>query len=273
MNQPIFSLQILLVKFLKWLLSPIKFRGKGSLLLTLCPKHGEIDICLFGFAFQCDLSEHIQRRIFLFDYDSRAQKFIRENLKAGDTFLDIGANVGFYTFLGASIVGETGRVIAIEPNPKTFEKMRKTIERNRLKNVLALNIGLGSSESEVELYYNSSIGNDSATMVAHGATESVKVKVLKLDEVVSQHNIETIAYVKIDVDGFEPEVFQGAKSLLAAGGIKALQCEFSDVWLRRMKNSPESVHGFLVKSGFHDVDGHPHFVSGSTVDRFFVYTG
>ncbi len=265
------NLRIWLVRFLKTLLSSIKFRGKGSLLLALCPKRGVINIPLFGYRFPCELAEHIQRRIFLFDYDEKAQQFIRENLKTGDTILDIGANVGFYTMLGSSIVGEQGRVIAVEPNPKTFGKLEKTIQSNQIKNALALNIGLGSQESEVELYFNSSLGNDSATMVAHGATESVRVKVLTLDDVVAQHNIGTIAYVKIDVDGFEPEVFKGAKNLLLAGKIKAMQCEFSDVWLRRMDSSPELLHGFLTGMGFRDVDGVPTFVAGSTVDRFFLY--
>lgn len=271
MIRPIDTIRIMLVKILKWLLSPIRFRGKGSLLLALCPKRGEISISLFGYKFQCDLAEHIQRRIFLFDYDAEAQQFIRKNLKAGDTFMDIGANVGFYTLLSASIVGDKGRVIAIEPNPKTFDKMKKTIERNGLKNILALNIGLGRQESEVELYFNSSTGNDSATMVAHGPSESVRVKVLTLDEVAKQHGIDRVAYVKIDVDGFEPEVFAGALGLLKAGKIRALQSEFSDVWLRKNNSSPDSVHRFLTDVGFHDVDGNPTFVAGSTVDRYFLY--
>lgn len=270
MIQWIFQIRILLVKTIKRLLSSTEFRGKGSLLLALCPIRGKIDISLFGYVFQCDLAEHIQRRIFLFDYDKEAQRFVRENLQAGDTFLDIGANVGFYTLLGASIVGKTGRVIAIEPNPKTFDKMKKTIERNGLENVLALNLGLGRSESEVELFFNSAIGNDSATMVAHGATESMKVKVVKLDSVAAEHSIDKIAYLKIDVDGFEPEVFKGATNLLAEARIKAMQCEFSDVWLRRMNTSQEIVHSSLLSMGFRDVGGVPSFIAGSTVDRFFL---
>src|SRR4051794_7869921 len=90
-------IRIVAVKMLKVLLSPFKFRGKGTILSILCPRNGEFTLFLFGYSFKCDLSEHIQRCIFLFNYDDSAESFIRKVLKPGDTFLDIGANVGFYS--------------------------------------------------------------------------------------------------------------------------------------------------------------------------------
>ena len=270
MQKQISAIQVALVRGLKVLLSPFRFRGKGTILLRICPKNVEVGISLFGYSFRCDLSEHIQRSIFLFNYDEYAELFIRKILKPGDTFLDIGANVGFYTLLAASIVGDTGQVIAIEPNPKIYSKLINTIKVNNIKNVLSLNIALGRDKGYLNLYSSPEAGNDSATMIAHDASAIIKVEVLSLDEIASIHNIDKINYLKIDVDGFEPDVFVGAKTLLAEGRIDAIQSEFCDYWLRENSSSPEMLHDFLTGSGFRDVEGSPEFVKNCIVDRFFI---
>ena len=262
--------RIAAVRALKTLLSPVKFRGKGTILSWLCPKEGEIRISLFGYTFLCDLSEHIQRSIFLFNYDEDAQRFIRRSLKAGDTFLDIGANVGFYSLLASSIVGENGRVIAVEPNPKTYFKLKGTIEENSIKNILLLNIGLGKERGVLELYFNPEGGIDSATMVPHNAPQSVKVEVVSLDEVALTHKIARIHYCKMDVDGFEPNVLAGASKLLAEGKINIIQSEFCDYWLRENGSTPEMLHNTLTSFGFTDAEGSPTFAKDCIVDRFFT---
>ena len=266
------TLRIALTKTLKFLLSPFRFRGKGSILSAVCPPVGRVRIALFGYEFWCDLSERIQRSIFLFGYDHDAERFIRDKLHVGNTFLDIGANVGFYTFLAARLVGDSGRVIAIEPNPKTFLRLRETIEANAISNVLALNLALGRERGRLSLFTNPEGGNDTATMVTHDGLASVTVEVFTLDEIAAAHEIERIDYLKIDVDGFEPEVFAGAKGLLNDRKIKVIQTEFCDYWLRRNGSSPETLHRLITEAGFADTDGSPTFADQCVVDRFFVRT-
>jgi FkbM family methyltransferase len=263
-------LRIVLTKVAKALLSPFRFRGKGRILSTLCPRAGRVRIALFGYEFWCDLSENIQRNIFLFGYDREAQRFIRSKLRVGDTFLDVGANVGFYSLLAASIVGERGRVISIEPNPKTFLRLKETIEANAITNVLALNLALGRERDRRNLFIDPESGNDTATMVTHDGRTSVKVEVYPLDEIATAHQIDRIDYLKIDVDGFEPDVFAGAKRLLADGRIKFIQAEFCDYWLRRNSSSPEMLHQLITRAGFTDTGGIPTFTDHCIIDRFFA---
>jgi FkbM family methyltransferase len=263
------ALRIALTKAAKAVLSPFRFRGKGRILSTLCPRAGRIRIELFGYEFWCDLSETIQRNIFLFGYDDEAEQFIRSKLKAGDTFLDIGANVGFYSMLASSIVGERGRVISIEPNPKTFGRLRETIEANRITNVLALNLGLDRERGRLSLFIDPESGNDTATMVTHDGRASVEVEVYPLDEVAMAHQIDSVDYLKIDVDGFEPNVFAGAKRLLSEGKIKFIQAEFCDYWLRRNSSSPQMLHQLITALGFSDTGGAPTFTDNCIIDRFF----
>jgi len=266
------TLRIVLTKVAKAFLSPFRFRGKGRILSTLCPRAGRIRIALFGYEFWCDLSENIQRNIFLFGYDHEAERFIRSKLQAGDTFLDIVANVGFYALLAASIVGEHGRVIAIEPNPKTFRRLKETIEANAITNVVALNLALGRERGRSDLFIDPHSGNDTATMVTHDGRTSVKVEVYPLDEIANAHQIDSIDYLKIDVDGFEPDVFVGAKRLLSEGKIKFIQTEFCDYWLRRNSSSPEMLHQLVTSAGFTDTAGVPTFTDQCIIDRFFART-
>jgi FkbM family methyltransferase len=266
------TLRIALTKVAKAFLSPFRFRGKGRILSTLCPRAGRIRITLFGYEFWCDLSESIQRNIFLFGYDDEAERFIRSKLRVGDTFLDIGANVGFYSLLASSIVGERGRVIAIEPNPKTFLRLKETIAANAITNVVPLNLALGRERGRLDLFIDPESGNDTATMVTHDGRTSVKVEVYPLDEIATTHQIDRIDYLKIDVDGFEPDVFAGAKRLLTDGKIKFIQTEFCDYWLRRNSSSPQMLHQLITRAGFTDTNGTPTFTDHCIIDRFFART-
>lgn len=266
----IFSSRIFLTRICKSLLSKLRFRGKGTLLLAVCPRSGCVEIELFGMKFECDLSDHIQRSIFLFDYDEEAVTFIKSRISAGDVFFDIGANVGFYSYLASSLVGDSGRVFAIEPNPVTFAKLQRSIERNRIKNIQALNCGLSSEAGSLKLYLNIDKGNATATMVPHENSDTITVPVRTLSEVVTDFKIDKIAYLKIDVDGFEPEVFRGAKELLANGSVSAVQSEFCDYWLKANGSSADLLHSTLIDAGFYDIGGVPKFKENCIVDRFFL---
>lgn len=266
-----YSTRLVLVKLLKNLLSRVSFRGKGTLLLAVCPKKGSVEIAIFGAKFNCDLSDHIQRSIFLFGYDTDAVSFIKSRVSPGDVFFDIGANVGFYTYLASSLVGESGRVFSFEPNPTVFAKLSNTIQANNIQNVEAMNCGLGSVPGTLNLYLNQESGNATASMVKQSNPDAIPVAVKTIADVVSEYNIERIAYLKIDVDGFEPEVFLGAKELLNNGVVSSVQSEFCDYWLRENGTSTQQLHASLLAAGFIDVNGVPHFEENCVVDRFFVW--
>src|SRR5438128_2106801 len=135
MNRLISNLRIAVTKGLKWALSGVQFRGKGRILMTLCPQDQVVTIDLHGYRFRCNLFDHIHRNIFLWDYDQHAVDFIKCNVRPGDTFIDIGANCGFYSLLASRLVGPTGRVFAIEPNPGPFSHLAATIVENGITNI------------------------------------------------------------------------------------------------------------------------------------------
>ncbi len=273
MLNPINSFRILLVKALKKVLGGVKFRGKGTLLSMICPRDREIIIAIAGYRFRCNLAEHIQRTIFLWGHDQDAFALIRSRVQPGDTFVDVGANVGIFSLMASQIVGPTGRVISVEPNPSTFGRLSRTVKENNISQITLCNVGLAETSAKVELFTGTSEGNDTASMLPGVSTKSVTVEVLPLDLLAEQLGVESIAYMKVDVDGYEHNVFAGAKKLMASGKIRLLQCEFSELHLRLVGSTPEALHDVITGHGFRDMGGVPKFSPACVVDRFFEFTG
>ncbi len=131
----------------------------------------------------------------------------------GATVFDIGANLGFYAAMFAAQTGSGGRVVAFEPARRAFAKLRATIERNRLDQVVALNLGCGSAVADAVLHQVSrSTGNASLVGGGDGAGEPVDIR--RLDDIPEARE-RPPELIKIDVEGFEAEVLEGARSILA----------------------------------------------------------
>lgn len=247
---------------------PLRFRGKRRILNALCPKKGTLETTLFGYDVRLDIAEWIQRHMLLGTFAEDAEAHVRRVLKEGDTFVDIGANVGFFTLLASSLVGPKGRVIAIEPNPPVFGQLAATVERNAIGNVTLVNAGLAPQEGTLALYVPADPLNHTATMVEHEGAVKVEVPVRRLDDLLDELGVEWVDYLKIDVDGFEPDVFAGAQRLLSGRRIHRVQSEFSNYWLGRHGTTAQAYYDMLLEAGFEDPDGRPEFSPNCLFDRF-----
>jgi FkbM family methyltransferase len=236
---------------------PFHFRGKYRLLNPFAPNKGMRSASVFGLQFQLDLSDWIQRNIYLGTYEPHETELVAAFLKPGMTVVDIGANVGYYTALASSKVGSEGRIFAIEPDPGAFAQLQTLIANNHLS-ARAFNAGLGEKNGEELLYRSPDSRNNTPTMIKHGGLSSnVKVTTRKLDDCLVEWQVAHVDLLKIDVEGWEPRIFEGASCALASGRIDAILCEFNDYWLRAGGSSPEALWKTLKDVGFHptrDVD-------------------
>jgi hypothetical protein len=98
----------MLKEFIIKTLRPHHFRGKARLLESLSECAGEIETDVFGYQTKLDRSDFIQRRIYLGAYEQHETQLVRGYLKPGMTFVDVGANIGYFSLLAASIVGQAG---------------------------------------------------------------------------------------------------------------------------------------------------------------------
>jgi len=81
-------------------------------------------------------------------YSPEITDVLKKNVKKGDTVVDIGAHIGYFTIILSDLVGNDGKVIAFEPNPITFSILKKNIETNSLSNVILENLAISDIESE-----------------------------------------------------------------------------------------------------------------------------
>ncbi|GBU08602.1 methyltransferase [Bacteroidales bacterium] len=159
--------------------------------------------------------------------------FVQRYLSSGDTFFDIGANVGLFSLLAAPIVGEQGKIYAFEPTPKTFDRLCENIDLNSFKAIKPIQVGL--SDSKGKLSFNiSTTGFDAWNSFAKlenlKGGQTIDVQTTSLDDFIADNAIETseIKLIKIDVEGWELNVLKGAKNLLQSIEAPVLMLEFTE---------------------------------------------
>jgi len=135
--------------------------------------------------------------------------FIVDNLKRGDVFVDVGANIGYYTILASRLVGTGGRVFAVEPVPQTVKVLKFNIKLNGLRNVTVVDKVAWNSCCKLKMKI--AFGEFGRASFFHNGVE-VDVDAIPLDEVLV--NVPKIKLIKIDVEGAEYEVLQGLRRTL-----------------------------------------------------------
>lgn len=145
-------------------------------------------------------------------YEPDVSATLRRVLRPGQTFLDIGANLGWFSLLGASLVGRHGRVVAIEPNPFNVALLRQSVEENAMQGVEVLAVALGDKAGAMALETDGSNGR--VVPIDGPLLEPVQasfvVAVHPLDSLVEKLGVDHVDVVKMDVEGAEPLVLRGA---------------------------------------------------------------
>src|SRR5271154_3930327 len=148
---------------------------------------------------------------------------IRDHLDEGQTFWDIGANVGWFSLFASKIVGASGRVISFEPAPEVFDIL--SAHANTAKGITAIHLGVGNAD-EIRLF--AAHGESTSSSFVEEVTkinfsfqpsvpiQNIKVKLRKIDSLVKELGSRP-SLLKIDVEGFELEVLRGASDLLSSG--------------------------------------------------------
>lgn len=137
-------------------------------------------------------------------FDRREIAFLRQHLRPGDTFLDLGAHVGLYGLVAATVVGPGGRVLAVEPEPISRERLVAHIRANRLPWVQVEAVGL-SDRAETRHLAPGPLGNRGSTrLVEEGDSEPVPC--LTVSELLAEHGIAQVDGAKLDLEGADARV-------------------------------------------------------------------
>jgi FkbM family methyltransferase len=253
---------------------PLHFRGKTRLFRQIAPNHGIERIRLFGAEVELDLSDPMEWLIYIADYEPWETAMVRKHLQPGSVFVDAGACLGYYSLLAASRVGPSGRVIAYEPSPSVYQRLVQILNANHLENIQAFPIGLADHDGELPLYLPAGNPGGVASMVGGGGGSApISVQVLSLDEHLKELGIERVDLLKVDCEGFEPKILAGARQLIAAGGIRAILCEFNDKALQDTGSSSRELYDSLQAMGFADSQNRPLRTDRWLENRLLLYRG
>ncbi len=138
---------------------------------------------------------------------------VKRMLKEGDVVIEVGANIGYYALIESRLVGEKGRIYAVEPSPYNVDNLKRNIKLNNIKNIEVFELAIGDKDGVAELNVsphsnlNSLIRQDNKKII-----EAIKVKVMALDNFLKDKKLPD--FLRMDVEGYEASILKGMGKLL-----------------------------------------------------------
>jgi FkbM family methyltransferase len=175
-------------------------------------------------------------------YEPFETSIVKKEIKSGDTVLDIGANIGYYTLILAKQVGKEGKVWAFEPEPNNFALLKKNITVNNYKNVILEQVAV-TSKTGTSSYKYTRI-HDSSQM--HGG---IKINTIELDDYFKNYE-GNIDFIKMDIEGAEGLAIKGMSDILQKSKNIKILTEFWPVGLEAVGTDPEEYLNMLSDYGF-----------------------
>ena len=166
-----------------------------------------------------DLSDRvIGHGIIKGQYESEEVDYVKSVIKPGDTVLDIGANIGFFTIIMADLIGETGKSYSFEPLERNFKLLERSVKENKFNDRSKIeHAAISENQGTLELISPSETLNLGGAFLKTGTTEvppghiAENVPVIKLDDYSIKRPVN---FIKIDVEGAELLALRGAKKIL-----------------------------------------------------------
>jgi FkbM family methyltransferase len=191
--------------------------------------------------------------------------YIKPLLRPGSTFVDVGANVGYFTLL-ASTLG--ARVVAYEPTPSVFARLRENVDLNGFQQAQLVNAAVMDKPGTLSLHLS---GEDpEANSLFGDGPQSVRVPAVSLDEDLAARGIEHVDLLKIDAEGAEAFVLDGATRLLSSPNPPAILVEVNAFTLRSAGLQPSDILSRLESHGYHHTEIESLLYKGSHCANIFA---
>lgn len=230
------------------------FKGKKRIGTSLFRKalysnEDRLITCKDGLKFHILNTYDSVSRYLFFDgiYEPKTQKAIEDSLVEGDVFVDAGANIGAISLPIAH--RRNVRVFAFEPGQRIFRALEDNIKVNQLKNIKGIPLALSSREGVVDFYESDKVHGWSS-MVKIDNFQCYRISSTTLDIFAFENNIEKIAALKADVQGWEYHIFKGAERLLDEKKIDTVIFEFESWAEGNAGLELGASQKFLIEKGY-----------------------
>jgi len=208
-----------------------------------------------GCQFIFDLRDSIARELYFTGlYEPQETSLVKATLHEGMTFLDVGANFGYFTALAAHLVGKRGRIISLEPDPRLFAKLRWMVDRNQLSQVTPLQVAAADKAGVLKLEgFDESAGNYGLSKLAiedASGPHIFDVRAAQIDQILNDLSVSQVDLVKMDIEGAEQLAIRGMSKGLAAHRYRNIILELHPEPLDQRGVTVRNVLALLEQSGY-----------------------
>ncbi len=184
-------------------------------------------------------------------YEPATLAVLQSVVRPGDAFVDIGANEGFFTVAASRLVGPAGRVVAIEPQARLQEVLRRNLALNACGNVEVAAVAITDAPGQAELHLTPDMNNSASGLTSPTryrlATQTVET--VTLAEIFARRGLGE-AVVKMDIESWEYEAIMGSQELFQTGRIRVLILELHEALMARRGRDPARIAALLADSGY-----------------------
>lgn len=199
--------------------------------------------------------------------------YLLQTLTEGQTVLDIGANIGYFTILFARKVGSSGAILAFEPGPLSFALLQTNIRINGLDHVRAFNVAAGNRNGTTDLYICRTGESDNrveGTLTDDSDRDRIAVPSIVIDKFLANLGVHRVDYVKIDVQGAERAVLEGMQRTIEANPRMQIVAEYAPGGIRTAGGEPSEFLDYIRRFGFRIMDLPEDGVAREVDDQFLL---
>lgn len=211
----------------------------------------------FGAKFNINISDIIQSYIYFFGtWEPTISSYLMSNLRPGDIFVDVGANIGYYSLLASHCVGPRGRVFAFEASPSIYSLLQKNLEANSATNVTAQNVAVVDERRQLSIFLAPGRNIGQSTTIPQiaaqiDATFEATVAGFPLGDLIDVATFRAMRFIKIDVEGAEWIVVKGIQPILGLLSDEAeILIEINSVAAEKMGGSADELLDIFRRAGF-----------------------
>lgn len=209
-----------------------------------------------GLRFYVDPFSFFGRCVLDGSYEPETADVFRRHIGSGDSVLDVGANEGFFTCLASRLAGPQGCVVAVEPQSRLIDVLRINTLLNPASTVHIVNAAVDERSGGTATLFLHPLNTGASSIVRRypWGREAETVGTVAAQELLALSGRDRFDFVKVDVEGFEPEVVRSLLPLLEEGRIGRLLVDYHQPILRERGVDPRRTHDLILSCGY-EADG------------------